>query len=145
MFRSGLAVVSGIVLNNIAGSISDSVLAGIGISNKIMMFPFGIILGFGAGFQPVAGFNWGAKRYDRVLESYRFSSRMALVGAAIMGVILGVFAHPVIHLFSETDPAVQSIGAVSYTHLAAGNGREQDFAERKIRLKSCLLYTSGWV
>lgn len=127
MFRSGLAVVSGIVLNNIAGNISDSVLAGIGISNKIMMFPFGIILGFGAGFQPVAGFNWGAKRYDRVLESYRFSSRMALVGAAIMGVILGVFAHPVIHLFSETDPAVQSIGALC------------------IRLQCLALPVHGWV
>ena len=57
MFRSGLAVVSAIVLNNIAGAISDSVLAGIGVSTKIMMFPFGIILGFGTGFQPVAGFN----------------------------------------------------------------------------------------
>ena len=34
------------------------------MSTKVMMFPFGIILGFGTGFQPVAGFNWGAKRYD---------------------------------------------------------------------------------
>ena len=66
MFRSALGVVSGIALNNIAGSISDSVLAGIGVSTKIMMFPFSFILGFGAGFQPVACFNWGAKRYDRV-------------------------------------------------------------------------------
>lgn len=39
MFRSGLAVLSAIVLNNIAGDISDAVLAGIGVSNKIMMFP----------------------------------------------------------------------------------------------------------
>lgn len=112
MFRSGLAVVSAIVLNNIAGSISDSVLAGIGISTKIMMFPFGIILGFGAGFQPVAGFNWGAKRYDRVRESYRFSARTALIGAAVMGLVLWIFAKQVIVLFSETDPAVQSIGAL---------------------------------
>lgn len=43
MFRSGLAVVSAIVLNNIAGSISDAVLAGIGVSNKIMMFPLGFL------------------------------------------------------------------------------------------------------
>ena len=75
LFRNGLAVVSAIVLNRIAGSISDSALAGIGVSTKVMMFPFGVILGFGTGFQPVAGFNWGAKRYDRVEESYRFAAR----------------------------------------------------------------------
>ena len=74
MFRSGLAVVAGIMLNDMAGNISDSVLAGIGVTTKIMMFPFSIILGFGSGFQPVAGFNWGAERYDRVEQSYRFSA-----------------------------------------------------------------------
>ncbi len=112
MFRSGLAVVSAIVLNNIAGDISDSVLAGIGISTKIMMFPFGVILGFGAGFQPVAGFNWGARRYDRVRESYRFSAKAALLGAAVMALLLGIFANQVIYLFSESDLAVQQVGAL---------------------------------
>lgn len=88
MFRSGLAVVSAIVLNKIAGQIADSVLAGIGVCTKIMMFPFGIILGFGSGFQPVAGFNWGAKRYDRVAESYRFSAWVAILGSLFLGTIL---------------------------------------------------------
>ncbi len=88
MFRSGLAVVSAIVLNNIAGQISDAVLAGVGVSTKVMMFPFGVILGFGTGFQPVAGFNWGARRYDRVKESYRFASRAAILGALAMGLTL---------------------------------------------------------
>lgn len=112
MFRSGLAVVSAIVLNNIAGNISDAVLAGIGISTKIMMFPFGFILGFGSGFQPVAGYNWGAGRYDRVKEGYRFASRVAILGAAGMAVILALLADAVIYLFSETDLAVQEIGAL---------------------------------
>ncbi len=127
MFRSGLAVVSAIVLNNIAGSISDSVLAGIGVSTKIMMFPFGIILGFGTGFQPVAGFNWGAERYDRVLDSYRFASRTAIIGAAVMGLLLAVFAGPLIVLFAETDPEMQMAGALS------------------IRLQCLALPVHGWV
>ncbi len=84
MFRSGLAVVSAVMLNDLAGNISDSVLAGIGVCTKIMMFPFSIILGFGTGFQPVAGYNWGAKRYDRVNESYRFSAKMAFIGAQVL-------------------------------------------------------------
>ena len=103
MFRSGLAVVSAIVLNNIAGNISDAVLAGVGVSTKVMMFPFGVILGFGTGFQPVAGFNWGAKRYDRVKESYRFASRAAIAGALAMGLTLALFAPALTGLFAKAD------------------------------------------
>jgi len=113
MFRSGLAVIAAIVLNNIAGSISDAVLAGIGVTNKIMMFPFSVILGFGSGFQPVTGFNWGAKRFDRVLESYWFSAKCALAISAVMALILGIFANQVILLFAEADAEMQAIGALS--------------------------------
>ncbi len=103
MFRSGLAVVAGILLNREAGNISDAVLAAVGVSTKIMMFPFSIILGFGTGFQPVAGFNWGAKRYDRVLKSYRFASWSALLGSILMAAILAIFADPIISLFSDPE------------------------------------------
>jgi len=127
MFRSGLSVISGIILNNIAGGISDACLAGIGVANKIMMFPFSIILGFGSGFQPVAGFNWGAKRYDRVRDSYRYSARVAIIGAAAMALLLGAFAEPTIRLFSETDPEMQRIGALC------------------IRLQCLALPIHGWV
>ncbi len=127
MFRSGLAVVSAILLNDIAGNISDSVLAGIGVSTKIMMFPFSIILGFGTGFQPVAGFNWGAKRFDRVQESYRFCSWVALIGAGVMAVFLLFGADWVIGLFSENDPEMIRLGALC------------------IRLQSIALPIHGWV
>ncbi len=112
MFRSGLAVVSAIILNNIAGDISDSVLAGVGVCTKIMMFPFGVILGFGTGFQPVVGFNWGAKRYDRVRESFRFASRTAIAVGLAMGAVLAVGADGVIALFAEADPEMEAVGAL---------------------------------
>ena len=111
MFRSGLAVVSAILLNSIAGDISDSVLAGIGVCNKIMMFPFSIILGFGNGFQPVAGFNWGAKRFDRVRESYTFSSKVAIWGSVAMAAFCIVFADRLIILFAGSDLEMRRIGA----------------------------------
>ena len=111
MFRNGLAVVAGILLNTLAGEISDSVLAGIGVCTKIMMFPFGIILGFGNGFQPVAGFNWGAKRYDRVKESYRFSSKVAFWGGLVMAAFCIFFADWLIILFAGTDEEMRRIGA----------------------------------
>ena len=112
MFRSGLAVVAGILLNDLAGNYSDSVLAGIGVSNRITMFPFGIILGFGNGFQPVAGFNWGAKRYDRVLKAYKFSSWVAAIGSAVMGILLAVFSDQLIVLFAGTDQSMIEIGSL---------------------------------
>ena len=111
LFRNGLNVISAIILNNIAGGISDSVLAAVGVTNKIMMFPFCIILGFGNGFQPVAGFNWGAKRYDRVEESYRFSARISLIGSAVMALAIAVFCDQLIVIFAGTDAEMRRIGA----------------------------------
>lgn len=110
MFRSCLAVVSAILLNKLAGQISDSVLAGIGVTNKIMMFPFGIILGFGTGFQPVAGFNFGAKRYDRVMESYRFATKVIVIGSVVMAALVALFCDQIIVAFSGTDPEMRQIG-----------------------------------
>ncbi len=110
LFRNGLAVVAGIMLNSIAGDISDSVLAGIGVSTKIMMFPFCIILGFGNGFQPVAGFNWGAKAYDRVQESFRFSSWVSIIASTAMALVIWVFSDPIIVMFAGSDPEMRELG-----------------------------------
>ncbi len=112
LFRSALSVVAAVVLNNIAGGISDAVLAAVGITTKIMMFPFSIILGFGTGFQPVTGFNWGAQRFDRVRESFRFSSRVALWGSAIMAAILWFGTDPIISLFGKSDAQTHAIGTL---------------------------------
>lgn len=108
LFRNGLAVIAAILLNNLADS--DPLLAGLGVSNKIMMFPFCIILGFGNGFQPVAGFNWGARRYDRVQESYRFSGKVALIGAGIMALVIALGSDLLIQLFSGTDQEMRKFG-----------------------------------
>ena len=126
-FRNGLAVIAAILLNKLAGGISDSVLAGIGVSTKVMMFPFAIILGFGTGFQPVVGFNWGAKRYDRVLGSYRFAAWTAAIGGAVMGLGLGIFADSTISFFAQADPTMREIGALC------------------IRLQCLALPVHGWV
>jgi len=112
LLRNGLAVVAAIMLNDIAGNISDSVLAGVGVCTKIMMFPFSIILGFGTGFQPVAGFNWGAKRFDRVKECYSFSAKVAVIGAIVMAAALIVFADPLIVVFAGSDPEMRKIGGL---------------------------------
>ena len=77
-----------------------------------MMFCFSIILGFGSGFQPVAGFNWGAKRYDRVRGSFRFASVAALAGGAAMGLVMALFAPQIIGWFSSGDPELIRLGTL---------------------------------
>lgn len=113
MFRSGLAVVAGILLNQEASRIGgNALLSSIGVSTKVMMFPFSIILGFGSGFQPVAGFNWGAKLYDRVQESYRFCSAVAIIGSTIMAAVLAIFADPIAGLFGSNGGDMHRYGTL---------------------------------
>ena len=114
MFRNGLAVIAAVLLNNIAKSManSDALLSALGITTKIMMFPFCIILGFGNGFQPVAGFNWGAKRYDRVMESYRFSARVSLWGAGAMALLIGIFSVPLMQIFATGNQQILEYGLI---------------------------------
>jgi Na+-driven multidrug efflux pump len=77
-----------------------------------MMFCFSIILGFSNGFQPVAGFNWGARRYDRVRGSFRFASRTAFLGGLVMAVITGAFAPQIIRWFSSGDAELIRLGTL---------------------------------
>ena len=79
-----------------------------------MAFPFAVILGFGQGYQPVVSFNWGAKRWDRVRESYAFSAAEALLGAVLVGGLLALLARPAVGLFNkQADAEVLRLGMLS--------------------------------
>ena len=109
--RSACTVVANVLLNRIGGSYSTSALAAISVSNRVMEFPFAIILGFGQGYQPVVGFNWGAKQWKRVKESLDFSILVSVVGAVIMALILVFAANPVVRMFNkQADEEVLKLG-----------------------------------
>lgn len=110
-FRSFLTVIASIAINHVAGMYSTSVLAAISVANRVMEFPFSIILGFGQGYQPVVGFNWGAKAWKRVKESYVFSCITSICGGIVIGAVIFIFARPIVHLFNkQADAEVLSIG-----------------------------------
>ncbi|MBR0164118.1 MAG: MATE family efflux transporter [Lachnospiraceae bacterium] len=110
-FRSLLTVAASVSINRVAGSYSTAALAALSVANRVMEFPFAIILGFGQGYQPVVGFNWGARAYKRVKESYTFSVFLSIVGGLVMGAIIFVFARPIVHIFnSHADEEVLSLG-----------------------------------
>lgn len=70
--RQGLGSVATIALNVAAGAYGDAAIAGMSIVSRITMFAYSALIGFGQGFQPVCGFNYGAKLYDRVREAFYF-------------------------------------------------------------------------
>lgn len=110
-FRSAGAVVCSTLINRIGGSYSTSALAALSISNRVMEFPFAIILGFGQGYQPVVGFNWGAKVWERVKRSLDFALKVSVIGGIVIGGLLIIFANPVVHIFNkQADAEVLRIG-----------------------------------
>ncbi|MDR0951700.1 MAG: MATE family efflux transporter [Oscillospiraceae bacterium] len=109
-FRTGLSIVCLILLNRRAREFSDAVQAGISVVGRIMMIPSFAVLGFGQGFMPVAGYNWGAKRFDRVKQAFRFSQISSLVFAAVFCGTIIVFAEPIIRLFSKVDEEMLAVG-----------------------------------
>lgn len=109
--RSALTVVAAIAINRVAGGFSTAALAALSVANRVMEFPFAIILGFGQGYQPVVGFNWGAKMWARVKESLVFSCKVSIFGSMVIATIIGIFAGPIVKLFnSQADTEVLRLG-----------------------------------
>lgn len=107
--RQGLASISTMVLNNSAGFYGDAAIAAMSISNRISMFIFSAALGIGQGFQPVAGFNFGAKKYQRVRQGFFFTLIFGTVLLGIASLVVFFNAGQCIHIFRE-DPEVIKIG-----------------------------------
>lgn len=109
--RQGLSSVSSIVLNNVAGPYGASAIAAVSIVNRFMMMIYSSVIGFGQGFQPVCGFNYGAKKYNRVLEAYSFCIKLSISILTVLGVIAFIFAPQIISLIKNNDQQVIEIGA----------------------------------
>lgn len=109
--RQGLASISTIMLNVAAGSYGDAAIAGMSIVTRICMFINSFVIGFGQGFQPVCGFNYGAGLYTRVREGFWFCVKTGVVFLAICSIIGYIFAPEVVSWFRKDDPLVIEIGA----------------------------------
>lgn len=111
--RSALMTLASIITNNIAGAFSVSALAAISVVNRIMIFISSAVLGFGQGYQPVAGFNWGAKRYDRVKSSFWFAAGVSVVCVSALGLAAALGAPQLMRLFTSYDEEMIEIGALA--------------------------------
>lgn len=115
--RQGLGSLATICLNRsagiFAGEYAVQAIAAMSVVNRITMFANSALIGFGQGFQPVCGINYGAKRYGRVRQAYWFCVKVAfffLLAVSILGII---FAEPLVTLFRKDDLDVIRIGAAA--------------------------------
>ncbi len=110
--RQGLASVAAICLNRAAGPYGDAAIAAMGVVQRIMMFGGSAMIGFGQGFQPVCGFNYGARLYHRVKEGFWFCVKTSTGFLLAVSALGFAFAPWLIALFRD-DPEVVAIGTAA--------------------------------
>lgn len=116
LLRQALGAVATIMLNHSAAYYApmgeeSSTIAAFAVVSRIMFFALSIILGLGQGFQPVCGYNWGAKYYDRVRDSYLFTIRISTITILLMSTVGYIFAPEIVAFFRDEDPLLIEIGA----------------------------------
>lgn len=109
--RQGLASIATIFLNRQAGAFGgDPALDAMSVVSKIFMIVFSTSLGIGQGYQPVCGYNYFAKRYDRVKEAMFFTLACGATLMILTCTILFIFAEPVMSVFGKQSAETVEIG-----------------------------------
>ena len=116
--RQGMASLASALLNLQAGVYGDAAVAALTISNKIYLLVRSIIIGIGQGFQPVAGYNYGAGDRKRTREAFTFATKLGTVVCIFAGCIIAVFAAPIMGWF-RADEQVVSIGRTALLYACA--------------------------
>jgi putative MATE family efflux protein len=127
LLRQSCMSLATICLNRAAGLYGDEVIAAISIVNRVMMITGAALIGLGQGFQPVCGFNYGAKLYGRVKKAFRFCLYVASAVLLALSVLGFAFAPLVVAFFRKDDAELVRIGALA------------------LRLQSLTLPLSGWI
>jgi putative MATE family efflux protein len=118
-YRQTLGSVAMICMNFSAGIYGDAAVAAMAIVTRVFHFIILVTIGFGQGFQPVCGFNYGAKRYDRVLGAFWFCVKTSAIFLAIMASIGFVFSSQIISAFRREDLEVVTIGTRAFKFYCA--------------------------
>jgi len=126
LIRQGLISFAVVSLNRAARGYGDAVIAAMAVVTRVMAFGGSALIGFGQGFQPVCGFNYGAKLYHRVRQGFWFCVKWGTGFLTVMGVLGIIFAPELIALF-RNDPEVVAVGA------------------RALRLQCATFPLTGWV
>ena len=101
------------LINNAAGGYGDSAIAGMGVVTRLISMGSLSVFGFIKGFQPIAGYSYGAKKFDRLREAIKTSILWSTVFCVIFGVILALFPTAIVSQFTKGDAEMIRIGVTS--------------------------------
>lgn len=110
LLRQALGSIASISLNVVARGYGDAAIAAMSVVSRVTMFASSALIGFGQGFQPVCGFNYGAKIYNRVKDGFWFCIKLSTGFLFIFAFVGYIFAPNIIRLFSKNDIQVIEMG-----------------------------------
>ena len=109
LLRQALNSVTTVLLNARCGAYGDAAVAAMSIVSRLIFFAFSVALGVGQGFQPVSAFNYGAGKYTRLRQGFRFACLASEAFILVSCGALIAFSGSLIGLFRD-DPQVIEIG-----------------------------------
>ena len=101
------------LINRVASSYGDAVIAGMGAVTRVTSMGTLVVFGFLKGFQPVAGFSYGAKKFDRLREAIKTSTIWSTAFCVITGLLMAIFSTQIISAFTDGNAEMISVGARS--------------------------------
>lgn len=102
-----IALISAIAKTNGYG---DSVIAGMGDVTRIVSMGSLMVFGFIKGFQPIAGYNYGAKKYERLYETIKTTIIWSTVFCVIFGSTVAIFSSGIMSGFTKDDMELINVG-----------------------------------
>lgn len=111
--RQGLQSIGGMLLNIAARSYGDAAVAGMSIVSRIFMFIISVAIGVGQGLQPVAAFNYGARKFRRVRQAAIFTMGAAFCMLVVLVALCWVDSDALIRLFRD-DPEVTAVALPAF-------------------------------
>ena len=97
-------------INRAANGYGDSVIAGMGAVTRVTSMGPLVVFGFLKGFQPIAGFSYGAKKFDRLQEAIKTSILWSTIFCVIVGLLMAVFSTQIISQFTDGNAEMISVG-----------------------------------
>ena len=111
--RQGLNSIGGMLLNIAARGYGDAAVAGMSIVSRIFMFIISVAIGVGQGLQPVAAFNYGARKFRRVRQAAIFTMGAAFCMLVVLVALCWVDSNALIRLFRD-DPDVTAVALPAF-------------------------------
>ena len=101
------------LVNTQARPYGYSVIAGMGAVTRVVSMGSLMVFGFIKGFQPIAGYSYGAKKFDRLHEAIKTSIIWSTIFFVIYGLVLTIFSKGIISQFTKGDLEMIRVGTQS--------------------------------